>query len=68
VLALLPGDSGPGLTEAESALVAERQAARGRRDFARADQLRDELLRLGIVIEDTPAGPRAVRRERPSGS
>jgi len=68
VLALLPGDSGPGLTEAESALVAERQAARGRRDFARADQLRDELLRLGIVIEDTPAGPRAVRRGRPSGS
>ncbi|OPZ91018.1 MAG: Cysteine--tRNA ligase [candidate division TA06 bacterium ADurb.Bin417] len=68
VLALLPADSGPELTAAESALVAERQAARGRRDFARADQLRDELLRLGIVVEDTPAGPRIVRRERPSGS
>jgi cysteinyl-tRNA synthetase len=40
------------------ALVAERQAARGRRDFVTADRIRDELAAEGIVIEDTPEGAR----------
>jgi cysteinyl-tRNA synthetase len=39
-------------------LLAERQAARAGRDFARADAIRDELKAAGVVIEDTPAGPR----------
>ena len=39
-------------------LVAEREAARKRRDFAAADRVRDVLAGEGIVIEDTPAGPR----------
>jgi GT2 family glycosyltransferase len=38
-------------------LVAERQAARGRRDFARADALREELRAAGWLVRDTPAGP-----------
>ena len=42
--------------------LAEREAARERRDFAEADRIRDELAAEGIVIEDTPAGPR-WRRE-----
>jgi cysteinyl-tRNA synthetase len=38
--------------------VAERQAARKARDFARADAIRDELAGRGVVVEDTPTGPR----------
>ena len=39
------------------ALVARRQAARDAKDWATADSLRDELSALGVVVEDTPAGP-----------
>ncbi len=38
------------------ALVAEREAARGARDFARADAIRDELAARGITIEDSAHG------------
>jgi cysteinyl-tRNA synthetase len=40
------------------ALLDERQAARQKKDFQRADQLRGELKARGWVIEDTPKGPR----------
>ncbi len=40
------------------ALVEERQAARKNRDFARADQIRDQLKADGWLIEDTPGGVR----------
>jgi len=39
-------------------LVAERTQAKQARNFAESDRLRDELLARGIVIEDTPQGPR----------
>ncbi len=42
-------------------LIAERQAARKNRDFARADEIRDELLSQGIVLEDTREGVRWKR-------
>jgi cysteinyl-tRNA synthetase len=38
--------------------LAERAAAKKRRDFAAADRIRDELAARGVVIEDTPAGPK----------
>lgn len=38
------------------ALIAERQAARKEKNFARADQIRDELQSRGIVLEDTREG------------
>jgi cysteinyl-tRNA synthetase len=53
---------GAGLREVVDALVAvaleQRQAARGRKDYAAADAIRDQLHAAGIVVEDTPAGPR----------
>ena len=39
-------------------VLAQRAAARDRKDFAVADALRDGLAASGIVVEDTPAGPR----------
>ncbi len=39
------------------ALVQAREAARGAKDFAEADRLRDKLTELDIVVEDTPNGP-----------
>ncbi len=42
-------------------LMEERQSARKGRNFARADEIRDELLAAGWTIEDTPDGPRAKR-------
>ncbi len=42
--------------------IAARQEARKRRDFAAADAIRDELAALGILLEDTPTGPRWRRK------
>ncbi|MFW6361649.1 MAG: CysS/YqeB C-terminal domain-containing protein, partial [Spirochaetota bacterium] len=37
-------------------LIREREEARANKDFARADQIRDELLEKGIELKDTPEG------------
>ncbi|MBI2937401.1 MAG: cysteine--tRNA ligase [Thaumarchaeota archaeon] len=37
-------------------LIEEREEARKRRDWARADKIRAELLAQGVVLEDTPEG------------
>jgi cysteinyl-tRNA synthetase len=42
-------------------LAAEREEARGARDFELADRLRDELGRRGWEVRDTADGPRLVR-------
>ena len=38
------------------ALIDERQAARKAKNFARADEIRDELLAKGIILKDTREG------------
>ena len=43
-------------------LVAGRDEARAKRDFAGADALRDRLIDLGWVVEDTPQGTRVHRK------
>ena len=43
-------------------LIDERQEARRRRDFRRADEIRDELSSRGIILEDTKDGVRWKRK------
>ncbi|MFB9068861.1 cysteine--tRNA ligase [Pseudofulvimonas gallinarii] len=53
------GDEGEGELAARiDALVAEREAARKSRDFARADELRSTLTDLGVLVEDGADGAR----------
>jgi cysteinyl-tRNA synthetase len=47
--------------EIEAAIEA-RRAARGRREFAEADRIRQELAGRGILLEDGPAGTRWKRK------
>jgi cysteinyl-tRNA synthetase len=42
-------------------LVEERQTARKAKNFKRSDEIRDQLAKLGWIVEDTPQGPRAKR-------
>jgi len=48
---------GSELSEAEiSEKIAQREAARNSKDFAMSDQIRDELVELGIILEDSANG------------
>ena len=68
---LVDSVSGPGraasraytLSEAEIAgRIKERERARKARDYAKADQIRNELDQAGIVLEDTKMGIRWKRK------
>jgi cysteinyl-tRNA synthetase len=51
------------LSDAEiDSRIAERVAAKKSRDFALADQIRDQLLAQGIILEDTKSGVRWKRK------
>ena len=44
------------------ALIAEREAARRNRDFARSDTIRKQLAEAGVHVEDTKDGVRWKRK------
>lgn len=46
------------LTKEEKALIKEREEARKRKDFKKADEIREILKNRGITLEDTPFGTR----------
>jgi cysteinyl-tRNA synthetase len=57
VLGILGGQTkNEKLPEETGRLIKERDEARANRDWATADSLRKQLLAMGIVVEDTPAG------------
>jgi cysteinyl-tRNA synthetase len=43
-------------------LIRQRTEAKGKRDFAKADKIRSDLLGRGIILEDTPAGTKWKRK------
>ncbi|MBR2998203.1 cysteine--tRNA ligase [Candidatus Saccharibacteria bacterium] len=47
----------PDVSEDVKRMIFERQVARDNKDFARSDEIRDELKRRGVTVEDTPSGP-----------
>jgi cysteinyl-tRNA synthetase len=52
------GDLKPVLDSLVALALEQRAQARARKDWAAADQVRDELKNAGVHVEDTPAGPR----------
>ncbi|MEK7126602.1 MAG: DALR domain-containing protein, partial [Patescibacteria group bacterium] len=44
------------LDEDEKYLIEQRELARKKKDFKTSDKIRDELLKKGIVLDDTPDG------------
>jgi cysteinyl-tRNA synthetase len=62
VLNIFGDESGEMLDSEVQSLIDERQEARRRRDFARGDELRQELASRGIILEDTKDGVRWKRK------
>jgi len=60
VLGLLMHDADT-TPEEIKALVQARVDAKKAKNFAEADRLRDEVLKLGYIIEDTPKGPKVKK-------
>jgi cysteinyl-tRNA synthetase len=59
---LKPSTNAEGLSDADiEAKIAERNAAKKSKDFARADQVRKDLAAQGIILEDTKEGVRWKR-------
>ena len=54
-------DEEEGLGDDIQALIDERQAARKEKNWARADEIRDQLAAMGITLKDTPQGVQIIR-------
>jgi len=46
------------LPEKVKELAVQREEARSKKDWKKADEIREEIKALGFVLEDTPEGPR----------
>jgi cysteinyl-tRNA synthetase len=60
---LKPSAPAGGVTDSDiDALIAERTAAKKARDFSRSDAIRNQLLEMGVILEDTKDGVRWKRK------
>lgn len=62
VLGILYNKPQNNLDEEVEALILERTEARKNKDFKKADEIRDKLKEMGIVLEDTPQGVKWSRK------
>ncbi|MCD8324877.1 MAG: cysteine--tRNA ligase, partial [Clostridiales bacterium] len=56
ILGIITEEETGNLDEEVENLIAERQAARKAKNFARADEIRDQLSAMGIILKDTREG------------
>lgn len=63
VLGILEGEMEAEIGEDIKALVAERTAARAVKDWAKADDIRDRLAALGVILEDTKDGVKILMKK-----
>lgn len=63
VLGVLPLNKTDEIPEQMHQLLLKRQEARINKDFELSDQIRDEILSRGYIIEDTPKGARLSRKK-----
>jgi cysteinyl-tRNA synthetase len=49
-------ESTPDITDEQKQVIAQRQQVREAKDWAKSDELRDQLLEQGIAVRDTPTG------------
>ena len=70
VLAVLPEKKSISLSDEMLTMIQEREKARKKRDFDKADRIRDELIAHGIILEDTPEGTRwkVIEGKRKNGA
>jgi cysteinyl-tRNA synthetase len=59
------GEVEPEIPQEVTALAAAREEARTQRNWKKADELRDQILARGVLVEDRPEGP--VLRWKPRG-
>jgi cysteinyl-tRNA synthetase len=53
---LQQGSAGEISGEEVEALIVERKEARANKDFARSDEIRDQLAAVGVILKDGPEG------------
>jgi cysteinyl-tRNA synthetase len=58
--ALTQPDEGAEADQQAQELMQEREKARAAKDFARADELRDQLAEMGWTVRDSAGGPSLV--------
>ena len=63
VLNILANDMPSEIPAEIQALVDERVSARRERNFARADEIRDELAKMGVILEDTKDGVKVLMKK-----